>query len=1348
MAGKLTIRRVGHLLPTLCLVGGLLLIAVTTWLCTAGLPSCALRYIEEEAARAGLPLTVQKIKISPSSGLAIKAEGIQLQLAQPDEAPAQVRFRKIKVAFSLTRLLCGQYMPLNANIMGGSIILPLSTAENDTIQLDELDAYAAFSGDGKALTSHATARIEGISLKLHVRTNDLNAAIDSLSAEADTSAADTSDALVTIREYIQQFKQEIRNQDWQPDQLPSLALTAAYHDSWKIDTAASIPCYNWDQYHLRDISLKGDFDHNTVTVQELNFRTVNPDTTVSLQAGYNLTTQDLGFSIKSTAPIVRMLTAHIEKDPSGLLNKIKPNDNKAPVIELSGNASITQDYAFNSITLRGKIEHHGLMLGRTQVDHILLSFFLRNGSFNIDNILLELPDGKINASAKATDGMGEVELTLSLPDETLLALIQDFGGTPDISLPEGLDISNNLELRIKGDMSVPEFEAGKSHLTDLIPTLKNCHIQLNTDGVSYKESKITNPALTVHAEGMEVSKSTVAFRTLAIDAMVGKAEDARWQAFASNALVNMSLADLKWEPDAKRLSAAKADFRTSVDKASMQTTSMENVHATATASQFSITADRIRSGALAAKISAQELAYDSTKAQDVYCTLDMPDGADSAASWRNLQARTQVEASIGELLHGADFKASHSRFQLNAAPESPLSFQLQSTTNGEKLLLQGEAEWKDGHLLHLDKLELALPLQTMLPILGGEPLEELKLPPQVNFKGSASIDTETGRCLECKYELQLPQLVRVCRQVYVHKGMEIPLALDITGDFKTSENGQMSYNAQVNAKHEEGELNIKVSGDPLSECHITGTNTIPVNIINALIDNADAHWIMRDFRCRPGITRNVVRNIDATIRYKQGIYVNVLCDAELYNMEFLLGVIRDKEDAQGNPTGEEYLRKDLGPNPYTMVKEGKCGVEVLVQMDCVDAKGNPLPERIRINLLNPDVLYDNKPWFKRAGIKSGPLTSRVTGEAVRFNIENNTISLHKLKGICYPAYSIGMYYAPIQHFLEDVVLTTPADVETDYCIFPLSRNCDVPMQGLIRAKAASGAGFKFLGTTIPLTHFSGFINISDKDVYLDRMNAECWGGVINGALRIGFAGKHTTLDGFFEANNFDLKQIVASYGEKFNRATCNGYIRFQADKPELKDVRAYGQVHLQDGDLMQMGLFRPISALLADIPGNLSKLQKDGECPEQNSQSWAGKAFVSVFDTGSTAIDTVQTSAYAVPFANHFLRYGIDEAYSQFDITNGHLITRNMKAKGYNLNVGVQLDIDLENLTLKGDLWPKISSVPTAILSPITILSKFLIDINIYGDLLNPQWKFGLSKKLKGEEPSMSSGESSEKKAN
>ena len=80
-----------------------------------------------------------------------------------------------------------------------------------------------------------------------------------------------------------------------------------------------------------------------------------------------------------------------------------------------------------------------------------------------------------------------------------------------------------------------------------------------------------------------------------------------------------------------------------------------------------------------------------------------------------------------------------------------------------------------------------------------------------------------------------------------------------------------------------------------------------------------------------------------------------------------------------------------------------------------------------------------------------------------------------------------------------------------------------------------------------------------------------------------------------------------------------------------------------------------------------------------------------------------------------------------------------MKAQGYNLNVDMKLAIDLETLYIEGNLWPKITSLPTVILSPITFLSDFMIDILIFGEIDDLNWKLGLDRNLKGEAPSASS---------
>lgn len=1345
MAGKLTIRRVGNFLPLLCLVGLLLVIFIFIWLSTVGIPGCALRYLEEEAARQGIPVQIKSIQFVPRAGLAIKAEGVHLDIPQKGAPAATIHLKKAQFSFSLAGLLEGDFMPHDIHIRRGRIEIPTGQHKEDTLTLKDIDLYAELQKRGKGIHLTSSAILNSVALKGRAAIIYKNGfpALQSTSGTQEQNVeplAFIAEHLSTISPYLRQVNEQINAQSWNREKHPVLNFNLLGGDEWKCQFQADIPSYDISNYQIRDISVDANFANQAINVNKLQFRTINPDTAVSLQAAYSLNTRELEFNTRSSAPLIRMVDSYLGEQSTPLLRKIQSEGNATPRIELDGKVCFAEDYALNNITLRGKIDHKSMKLGDVPVRHLLLTFYLRDSNFNIDNLLLELEDGHIRANARAANGSGSASVDVAASAEDILGLARCFSGNEQIQLPDNLQLPHQLHLLAQCGMQIPAFEPGKSRLNDLIPTLQSCKIQFHTDSLSLSGTSIEKPNLSLLADGIDLEAPKLSIGALKVQSTVAASDTEEAQAALKNLELNADVQGLDINLEQHTICTASTHLNVGVDALRQATASLEKLQFSADIQQFFTNyespSDCLNTQSIQASLQAGGIEYEQLQNKGLRIKLNLPEGFDITREWKNLQKGTQLHAEAKEFIYGAEFNAQDVNLQLLQTGTEKTRLTLVGSIGEKKLELSTTLTQAHSNLLLFNDIRAQVPLASFAPLMGGEPLQELKLPKDIFLQGNVLLQSDTNRIVNAHYTIQVPELVRVCQNVHVIKGKEIPLALTIRGEFNTSEQGEMHYDADVVAKHELGVLDIHASGDPLKNCHITGTNTIPVDVINALIDNVDAHWIMRDFRCTPGVTRNDISDINTTIRYDKGFYLHALCKAHLQNMEFMLGAIRDVKDSEGKPTGEEYLRKDLSPNPYTLVKDGRCNVEVLVQLDCTNDKGEALPERIRINLTNPDLLYDNKPWLKRMGFKKGAPTGRIYGEAVRFNIENNTISLHKLKGKAYPAYSIGMYYAPIQHYMEDIILRDPVDIETDYCIFPLSRNCDVPMQGIIRADAATGAGFKFLGTTIPFTNFSGFINISDEDVYLDRMNAECWGGIMKGALRIGFSGKHTSLDGYIQAHNMNLKDIVASYGEEFTPATCKGFIRFQAPKPELDAVRAYGQVSLKDGDLMQISLFRPLNNLLSDMPGHLAKLQKmaigNNEAEEQ--PGWVTRLINNVFDRGNDALNSTSN----VPFANHFLKYGISEAFSRFDIRDGHLITRSMKAKGYNLNVGVHLDINLDDLTFKGDLWPKISSVPTALISPVTILSKFLIDINLYGDLLNPKWEFGLSKKFKSDEESLS----------
>ena len=375
--------------------------------------------------------------------------------------------------------------------------------------------------------------------------------------------------------------------------------------------------------------------------------------------------------------------------------------------------------------------------------------------------------------------------------------------------------------------------------------------------------------------------------------------------------------------------------------------------------------------------------------------------------------------------------------------------------------------------------------------------------------------------------------------------------------------------------------------------------------------------------------------------------------------------------------------------------------------------------------------YDNRLWINKHGFKGGERSSRLQGDAVIIDIQEGFVELRNVHGRIYPAYSIGAFYDELPAFMEDFILPEPARVETQHCLFPIYDECKRPMSGCIRLMAPR-AQFRFLGTTFPFTMFSGFIWLTDGAVKLDQLNAACWDGAINAAVIIDYSGRHTGFDGYATISNVNLKPLAASYDSEQNPALCNGRIRFRTPSTNLNALQAYGQVHIVDGDLMNLSLFRPVGELIADLPGNLAALEENAVKSKGSEPSWLSRQVTRVLRTTGKAIDKMGEQVGKVtdniPFANHFLRYDLQEVHSNFTIGNGMLRTQGMKALGFNLNVGMDMTLDLDKLTIRGDLWPKISSVPTIILAPLTILSDFMIDIQVFGPVDDLDWKFGLNR--------------------
>ncbi len=1313
MAGKITIRRVGGLLPAASLVVLVLLASLITWLSTAGLPESVLRRLEQEAAREGIYLKVGKIKLSPASGLALRARQVALY-ASADAPQPLATLERATLGISASALLRGKLQPTRAEFRNLNINLP--TDGEAAFKVENATASALIHQGRHVRLTSGTARLEGIPVTVRGAFLLPEPAVQTATADTPSAPLDIAALLQPWQKELGQIQRAIAEQAWTPEELPEIELQLLALRKTQLAARLSIPRFDEGQFHFRDALFDIAYQNNTLLINKAEFRTVDPESRVTLQGGYDIPARHLSVNLSSTAALTRMAETvalhgvNIEGLQSWL-PRFRHPDNAPPSITLRGDVYFEQDFSPKAISLTGQLSQKDFTFGKTDIDELHLSFFYRDGSFNVDRLHLAFPEGSITLSASASSetNKGKARVMADLDIPRLLQFASEFCPEP-LCLPEGIELTGNLQLDATAVLDMPHFIAGSTHLAQFLPTLSRIDLSLGINRADLGGCGLKQPRLKLTIDNLQHAPGEMLPNLVELVQLSFHSQGINFPQEESGSL---QLHEAGLELTLNRLSLEQQEVG---DSPAPHIASAEG---------------SLRLGSLKRPgFRAEALEVELTRATDL---------RPMAADWRQMLREASLRLSSGAMhSQGTLLGALDCKLELDAHGQIDLTALLDR--EGHRMSLELRPQLTEDGLLTFNQVQLNLPAAGFAPLLAltGRELTQIRLPDEVHLAGSASYDTHAGHLRHAEAELRIPQLVRTPGDgVAAFRGREVPLSVLVKGHATGRPDGQMSFGGnlcltQPTAPQErERSLELSFEGDTASHIHLAGSNTLDVGLIDQLIDQYAAHVIMRDFRTHAGSTTDIdIRAAD--VNWVNGLTVTASCDARIRDIGYQLYSLDDELDSDGKPTGKETLRTDLGKDPYRQIEKVQAHVDVLYKED---AEGKV--EATRISILNADITYDNRPWLRSRGIKKGVASSRLQGEAIIIDVEDSFVELRNVQGQAYPDYAIGAYYADLQGFLSDLILEKPANVETKHCLFPIGDDCPHSFSGNIRMEAAR-AGYRFLGTTFPLTNFSGFIWFRDGAVCLDRLNAGCWDGAVNAAFVIDYSGRHTGFDGYANFRNINLKPLAAAYDSKQQPALCNGNIRFRTPSTELRDLEAYGEAHIVNGDLLNLSIFRPVGDLITDLPGNLAELERKALRSEGAKPTWLDRQLSRIFkktgDTVSNVGAQVGRVTDNIPFANHFLRYDLQEMHSRFSIGNGKLVTDGMKALGYNLNVGLQLELDLDKLTLQGDLWPKISSVPTIILSPITFLSDFMIDIHVFGPIDDIDWKFDLNRKKKEEQ--------------
>lgn len=1275
MAFKLRIRRTFPLLPTLCLAGVLGFGFLFFWLCRFGVPNGVIHIVENAAQEQGITLRMRALTLDPRAGLALSARGLKLSYPQKEAPPLYLEANRFVVSFSLTKLAEGDYLPIRISLRDAYVNVPLNAEEkfhanNISFEADLRKRHAQY------IT--LSGNLQGVDV-------DLRALIDpaKLPQSEEPDEAETLDFEAMSAQYrpkLVQICRSIVQQHWKAPHTPRLNVRLTCTETEpRCRIIGTVPSYDYQSLHFRDIRLDALYADNRLTVNPTGFKTIDPDSEVTVSGLYDFAHRTAEIQLDSTADVLGISRVALGEEATRAISEKYISAPKAPHISLQGKAALTENYQLQSITIDGALHQEGLHLGHTETKNLDLEFFFDNGNLNLSKCELEWPDGgKLGISGILKDGSGKAEVNVSAPVQAALGLVEDLSNG-SFTAPEEISLDGMLNTRLIIRVDAAPFVPGETQPEELIPTLREIHCSVAVEKAGFDTHQADKPVLQIDCSGIDYNEQQLTIQ----ESSLSLAAD------AFSALLG--------------------------DKPLQATEFGASLHAANIVVPLSDRSPAPRIGSLSAMLAAQALRYDQTALEKPVFSLRDTGELTLDSEKPALPSRFAIEVSVDKLTQGEHLTVTEAALELNHGDNDTLK--LSAKMNGEDVgcTLRGKTLGAGGRPtgLHVDEASAEFRLATIEDFLVemGCGTDMVRFPEVVLVDNvSGDVSWAPFSLNDVHLSLSLPELVRTPQHPML-KGHDVAVSIDTDVNIRTDEAGHLLYGGTAAIVHNPkthmpgapGEIQLAFSSPTPDSVHVQGRSTITADTADALIDDADAHSILRDFRFNAD-SRVTADDINVLVDWSNGVAVSVSCKGDIRNTQLLLLGTEEKTDADGKVIAEE-MSKQWGPDPLATVKQATCGVEVILQYDMKDKNGKPIPDVQRVNLTDPVLCYDNRPWLRRNRFKDGTAESTVRGKGVYFDLEKNTLTLSELSGTCYPAYSFGMFFPDLMRFMETIILPKPVAVSTHQCVFPLAHSCTEPMSGTIRAISDNGAALRFLGTDIPLREFSGFVTLTDTEVKLSRMNALTWGGVVNADVNINFAGKHTGFDGIVSADNLDLHAISEAYKLNFSPAIVNARLRFRTPSADVNALRGYGYAQIIGGNLEELNIFRPVTSLLSYATTHIDDLlSKDKE--------YVQNAINNTFDK---VINTYQRGTTYIPFISHVaLDYNIANLDAPLRISGGRLITTNARATGRNLALDINGSLGLNKLEWDLDIGARINVI-------LPKLSKLRFNIAVTCPLQKPQ---------------------------
>ncbi len=1304
MASKLTIRRVGVILPTLSLVVLLVILLLFTWLGIVGIPAFALREIEDYAAKHGVHLAVEKITLDYRRGLGLRLKKLSVYATQAQDDKAIIYLPEAEISLELRSLLEGTIDPQYIRLHDAVIRIPLEEGEED-FQIRSINITAHQPATDVMRLSEGSIELEGMSVKLigliNLEELGISAAQQPKSHEQTQSQPiNIEKGLRDLRPYLREVNSWIASQQWQADSHPHIELDFQIGLRYQCSIHAVAPSIRYKKYRFKQALLDLFIDDDTIKLNQLTARSSSPQGEIALQGEYRFSQHALAFQIESDLPAIYFASELFSSDDMALLASLPTLKRASNIFKLKGNVHLSEENRVNALFLSGHIVQENISLSSTSINKLTLSFFYDNSSFTIDQFKVELPRGKISAQAYLKSGYGKTKLKLDMPSEDIIPLLSGFPrlGVTESSL-DGIKLKGNLRFDLDANISTPDFVPGKSPLIDFMPDLRDTQLSISIPQFSYvSDSHViesVNPRFELKLKGLNGVRGErpelIASAQISLSADKLLQREGEEELSVETFLSEIVTEGLHWKKDTSIQDLI-------IDKCSLFSYAKQFSSSDIKASEININLrDAVKIRPLAPDMQyaqagsldfqSSQLSVYGRQAETIDISLHLPDAkklsGDIALIW---DEKEQEQLTLSLLWEDWKKLEIHS-INCHISPEI-VTRELPEGYHAEYGLdLLGDISLHDA-VLRFDTTDWNYQLQS----------------------GKIDLDVEKLK--------RTPVNVLALRE----KSETVDLSTQLR--FERAPDGNYVYNvSDLTLKHHSGALTVHVQGNTEGHLQVQGSNSIGLQHLNVLIGSYDAHTIIRDFKLSKD-SQFKLSNIEAIINYERGLAIEASVDAHLKNLGFVIGAIVEEKNAHGQGTGKEKLDTALPRDPYTYAHDVTAHVDVFVNHKARDTNGRAIPDKQLISILSPTIVYNNTPWMSANKIAELPRESKLTGDRVDIDIINDNVQIEGVEGYLYPAYAIGMFYSPLYEYLDGLKLTHPVKMKASKSEFPIVLDYTRPMYSTIEIQSSDSGLYHFIGVDIPVSNFSGFVNISDDYVELKHFNSYTWQGVANLDLRIGISGKTSSLDGYVRAVNMDLATISKSFDAELSPALCYADFRFRSKSTKLNDLEGYGQIKLRDGKLLELGIFSPIAELITDLPDLTTryknKLKKDDPSVMQDI---VNKICSGVGLAMQGASDVLDETTGKVPGINYLFKYGLRDADADFTVKDGFMFTENLIAKGSNLTVPLYGSLNLDSLNVRARLWPDLGSILNVALSPITRISEHILDIELYGKINDLKWR-------------------------